>query len=57
LYGSSASGINAILASGGGGTALATFVVPSLLFDDLTITKRTDELPKPPFSIPPGAPR
>lgn len=57
LYGSGASGINAILSSGGGGAALASFVVPSLLFDDLTIIKRTDELPKPPISVPPGAPR
>jgi predicted Zn-dependent protease len=29
-------------------------VAPSLLFDDLTLTKQTGELPKPPFSTPPS---
>jgi hypothetical protein len=57
LHGSGAGGINSILSAAGGGSALATFVVPSLLFDDLTMTKRQDELPKPPFSVPPAAPR
>ncbi|MBA4070699.1 MAG: hypothetical protein C0497_02535 [Gemmatimonas sp.] len=56
-HGSGATGINAMLAAGGGGAAPSTFVVPALLFDDLTVTKRNDELPKPPFSVPPGAPQ
>lgn len=34
---------------------LVSYVVPSLLFDDLTLSKPTAELPKPPFSSPPGA--
>lgn len=57
LHGSGAGGVTALLSSGGAGPALATFVVPSLLFDDLTIIRRSDELPKPPFSVPPGVPR
>jgi predicted Zn-dependent protease len=32
---------------------LVSYVVPSLLFDDLTLTKPSQELPKPPFSGPP----
>jgi predicted Zn-dependent protease len=32
-------------------------VAPSLLFDDLTLTKPTGELPKPPFSTPPSYPQ
>ena len=52
-HGSGTGGLSALIASGGSGSALATYVVPSLLFDDLTIAKRTDELPKPPFSVPP----
>jgi TldD protein len=32
---------------------LVSYVVPSLLFDDLTLTKPLQELPKPPFSGPP----
>lgn len=32
-------------------------VAPSLLFDDLTLTKPTGERPKPPFSTPPFSPR
>jgi hypothetical protein len=32
---------------------LVSYVVPSLLFDDLTLTKPTTEMPKPPFSSPP----
>ncbi|MEP6619093.1 MAG: metallopeptidase TldD-related protein [bacterium] len=46
-------GMAAIIASAGGGAGLSTFVVPSLLFDELTINRRTDDLPKPPFSAPP----
>ncbi len=34
---------------------LASYVVPSLLFDDLTLTKPTTETPKPPFSSPPSS--
>jgi len=34
---------------------LVSYVVPSLLFDDLTLSKPTAELPKPPFSSPPAA--
>jgi hypothetical protein len=52
-HGSGSGGLNALMTSGGSGSALATYVVPSLLFDDLTIAKRADELPKPPFSVPP----
>jgi hypothetical protein len=57
LHGAAASGAGALLLSGGTGSPLASFVVPSLLFDDLTITRRPDELPKPPISAPPAAPR
>jgi hypothetical protein len=58
LHGSAASsGLSGLMQSVGSGPALASFVVPSLLFDDLTITKRPDELPKPPISAPPVAPR
>jgi len=32
---------------------LASYVVPSLLFEDLSLTKPARELPKPPFSEPP----
>lgn len=32
---------------------LVSYVVPSLLFEDLTLTKPSQELPKPPFSGPP----
>jgi len=42
-------------AGGGMSTPLVSYVVPSLLFDDLTIAKPTTELPKPPFSSPPTA--
>jgi predicted Zn-dependent protease len=34
---------------------LVSYVVPSLLFDDLTLTKPTTEMPKPPFSSPPSS--
>jgi PmbA/TldA metallopeptidase C-terminal domain len=57
MHGSGAAGIAAIIASRGAGSALSTFVVPSLLFDELTIIRRTDDLPKPPFSAPPMAQR
>jgi len=40
-------------AGGGMSTPLVSYVVPSLLFDDLTLTKPTAELPNPPFSSPP----
>jgi len=42
-------------AGGGMSTPLVSYVVPSLLFDDLTITRPTTELPKTPFSSPPTA--
>jgi predicted Zn-dependent protease len=57
LDGAAAAGLSGLLMSGGTGSPLTSFVVPSLLFDDLTITKRADELPKPPISAPPGAQR
>jgi hypothetical protein len=34
---------------------LVSYVVPSLLFDDLTLTKPNTEMPKPPFSSPPSS--
>jgi predicted Zn-dependent protease len=40
-------------AGGGMSTPIVSYVAPSLLFDDLTLTKPTGELPKPPFSTPP----
>jgi predicted Zn-dependent protease len=42
-------------AGGGMSAPLVSYVVPSLLFDDLTLAKPTAELPKPPFSSPPTA--
>ena len=42
-------------AGGGMSVPLVSYVVPSLLFDDLTLAKPTSELPKPPFSSPPTA--
>jgi hypothetical protein len=42
-----------IFGAGGEGPGLATFVVPSLLFEDLTVSKTSGEVPKPPFSAPP----
>jgi hypothetical protein len=42
-------------AGGGMSAPLVSYVVPSLLFDDLTITRPTMELPKTPFSSPPTA--
>jgi predicted Zn-dependent protease len=42
-------------AGGGMSAPLVSYVVPSLLFDDLTLAKPTSELPKPPFSSPPTA--
>jgi predicted Zn-dependent protease len=45
-----------LISSFGGGAMsahLVSYVVPSLLFDDLTLTKPTANLPKPPFSSPP----
>ncbi len=42
-------------AGGGMSAPVVSYVVPSLLFDDLTITRPTTELPKPPFSSPPTA--
>ena len=35
-------------------SAMASFVVPSLLFEDLTITKPVGQTPRPPLSTPPG---
>lgn len=40
-------------AGGGMSAPLVSYVVPSLLFDDLTLAKPTTEVPKPPFSSPP----
>lgn len=58
LNGAAASGIGAIILAGDAGPSLSSFVVPSLLFDDLTMVKRPDEHPKPPISAPPPvAPR
>ena len=57
VHGSSATGFSALILSAEGGSAISSFVVPSLLFEDLTITKRPDELPKPPISAPPAVPR
>jgi len=37
-----------------GGTPLSSYTVPSLLFDDLTLTRSTRALPALPFSSPPG---
>lgn len=34
----------------GGTTPVVSFVVPSLLFDDVTVQKPSGEIPKPPFS-------
>jgi TldD protein len=48
-----AGGLAAFAQMESGTTALSTFVVPSLLFDDLTITKRSDPGAKPPISEPP----
>jgi hypothetical protein len=48
-----ADGLGGLLMSGGTGAPLASFVVPSLLFDDLTITKQPDQTNKPPISGPP----
>lgn len=52
LHGSAGSGVGAILP--GGGSAMSTFVAPSLLFDDLTITERSDQPRKLPITGPPG---
>jgi predicted Zn-dependent protease len=41
-------------AGGGMSTPLVSYIVPSLLFDDLTLAKPTTEVPKPPFSSPPA---
>ena len=38
----------------GGAVGLSSYVVPSLLFEDLALTKAMGELPKPPLSAPPG---
>jgi len=40
-------------AGGGMSMPIVSYVTPSLLFDDLTLTKPTGELPKLPFSTPP----
>jgi hypothetical protein len=57
VHGSSATGFSALILPVEGGASLSSFVVPSLLFEDLTITKRPDELPKPPISAPPAVQR
>jgi hypothetical protein len=57
VHGSSATGFSALILSVEGGASISSFVVPSLLFEDLTITKRPDELPKPPISAPPAVQR
>jgi hypothetical protein len=44
-------------AAGETSTPIMSCVAPSLLFDDLTLTKPTGELPKPPFSTPPSYPQ
>lgn len=41
------------LAEEGMSMPIVSYVVPSLLFDDLTLTKPSGEMPKPPFSKPP----
>jgi len=48
-------GMISTFAAGNFSMPISTYVVPSLLFDDLTLTKPTGELPKPPFSSPPSA--
>jgi TldD protein len=35
---------------------LASYVVPSMLFEDLSLARDTGDRPKPPLSSPPGAP-
>ena len=55
FHGAAAAGFSGLLMSAGSGSPLVSFVVPSLLFDDLTVTKRPEELPKPPISAPPAA--
>jgi len=57
VHGFSTGEFGSILASAGTGSLITSYSVPSLLFDDLTVTKRTDDLPKLPFSSPPVAPR
>lgn len=42
-------------AEGGMSMAIVSYVVPSLLFDDLTLTKPPVEMPRPPFSNPPAS--
>jgi predicted Zn-dependent protease len=39
----------------GGSLPLASYVVPSMLFEDLTLSRDTGERPKPPLSNPPGS--
>ena len=43
------------LAANGSSMPLVSYVVPSLLFEDVTLTKPSQELPKLPFSAPPPA--
>jgi predicted Zn-dependent protease len=43
------------LGDAGGSLPLASYVVPSMLFEDLTLTRDTGERPKPPLSSPPGS--
>jgi hypothetical protein len=42
-------------AEGEPGAPLVSFVVPALLFEDLTVKKPNDQIPKPPLSKPPLA--
>jgi hypothetical protein len=47
----------AFMAGVGGGAepaAFSSYVVPSLLFDDVTVSKSGNDLPSPPFSPPPS---
>jgi len=41
------------MAEGAPGAPVVSFVVPSLLFEDLTVKKSTAQVPKPPLSNPP----
>jgi hypothetical protein len=38
-----------------GGVPMASYVVPSLLFEDLSLERVEGEQPKPPVSPPPGS--
>ena len=44
-----------MMADAGPSVALASYVVPAMLFEDLSLTSDTGDRPKPPLSSPPGA--